>query len=91
MCVDNLIAKSTWFPRVAEIRAEAGKIVGHNFISTWEPPPDYLRARFYELENQFFHHRILDPAAWLALADDFERYDRPHSAEGARRKFIPDQ
>jgi hypothetical protein len=29
--------------------------------------------QFYHLEQQFFHHRILDPDAWLTLAKQFER------------------
>jgi hypothetical protein len=87
MCAENLISKSTWFPRVSEIRAEASRIVGSHMISTWRPPQNYLMARFYELENQFFHHHILDPAAWNELADEFERRDRPYSAAGARQRL----
>jgi hypothetical protein len=86
-CVDNLIATSTWFPRISEIRAEAGRIVGHNWISTWEPPPNPLRVRFRELEDEFFHHRKLDPDSWIALAEEFERRDCPHSAVGARSRL----
>ena len=44
-------------------------------------------ARFYELENEFFHYRILDPAAWIDLAEEFERRDRPYSAAGSRRRL----
>jgi hypothetical protein len=87
MCADNLIAKSTWFPRLSEIRAEAARIVGPHMVSVWEPPQNYLMVRFHELENQFFHHRILDPEAWIALAEEFARCDRPYSAEGARRRL----
>ena len=57
--VNNLIETSVWFPRVAEIRAEAARIVGYHQVSTWEPPQDVLRAQFYHLEEQFFHHRII--------------------------------
>lgn len=87
MCSDNLISKFTWFPRVSEIRAEASRIVGSHMISTWIPPQNYLMARFYELEKQFFHQGILDSAAWLSLANEFECRDRPYSAEGARQRL----
>ena len=87
MCADNLIANSTWFPRVSEIRAEAARLVGSHLVSTWEPPGNPLMARFHELEREFFHYRNLDPAAWLSLADEFERCDRPYSAAGARRRL----
>ena len=86
-CADNFIAKSTWFPRVSEIRAEAARIVGPHMVSAWEPPKNLLMVRFHELENQFFHHRILDPDAWINLAKEFERRDRPYSAEGSRRRL----
>lgn len=85
--VNNLIENSTWFPRVAEIRAEAVRIVGFHNVSTWEPPVDVQRAQYYHLEQQFFHERILDPDSWLSLAEQFANRDRPHSAEGARRRL----
>ena len=86
MCVDNLISNSTWFPRISEIRAEARRIVGPH-IASWEPPPNPLRVRFRELEDEFFHHRILDPDSWIELAEEFDRLDRPFSAAGARRRL----
>ena len=46
-----------------------------------------LRAQYYHLEQQFFHERILDPDSWLSLAEQFANRDRPHSAEGARRRL----
>jgi hypothetical protein len=85
--VDSLIAKSTWFPRVSEIRSEVTRLVGSHLVSNWEPPLNYLRARYYELETEFFHFRKLDPDAWLDLADQFERRDFIYSAAGARNRL----
>jgi hypothetical protein len=42
---------------------------------------------FYELEHDFFHHRILDPDAWLALAEEFDSRDRIYGAAAARRRL----
>ena len=87
ICIDNLIAKSTWFPRVSEIRVEASKIVGSHMVSTWQPPQDHLWSRYRELERHFYHHRILDPDAWIDLAESFDSCKRIYSAEGARRRL----
>jgi hypothetical protein len=87
MCADNLVASATWFPRISDIRAEAAKIVGSHWVSTWQPPQNYLWARYRQLEHQFWHHRILDPDAWIDLANSFERRDQPFSATGARRRL----
>ena len=84
---DNLIANSTWFPRVSEIRAEAARLVGPRLVSSWEPPQNYLRARYYDLERDFYHHRKLDPDAWDNLADQFERRNLIYSAENTRRRY----
>jgi len=86
-CIDNLIATSTWFPRVSEIRTEAEKIVGPGMISTWQPPLNYLWTRYRQLEHQFWHHRILDPDAWNELAESFDRRDQIYSAAGARDRL----
>jgi hypothetical protein len=87
MSADSLIATATWFPRISEIRAEASRISGTSQLSTWSPPHNYLIARYHHLEQQFFHHAILDSDAWIALADEFDRQDRPYSAEGTRRRL----
>jgi hypothetical protein len=84
--VNNLINNSTWFPRVSEIRAEARQISGPIDVTDWEPYPYRpLMSIFYELEHDFFHHRILDPDAWLALAEEFDRRDRIYGAAATRR------
>ena len=85
--VDNLISKSTWFPRVSEIRSEAAKLIGSHRISTWEPPQNYLRIRYYDLERDFYHRRKVDPDAWLQLADDFEKRNLIYSAQNTRRRL----
>jgi len=85
--VDNLISRSTWFPRVSEIRVEASKIVGSHMVSTWHPPQNNLWSRYRELERHFYHHRNLDPDAWNELAESFERRDQIYSAAGARDRL----
>ena len=85
--VNNLISQSTWFPRVSEIRAEAAKIVGLRNVSTWQPPQNYLWARYRQLEHQFYHHRILDPDNWIHLAENFDRCNQLYSAEIARSRL----
>jgi len=87
LAADNLIASSTWFPRVSELRDEAARIVGSRNVSSWEPPQDLLRARFLQLENEFYNQGKLDPESWQELADQFDRRDRPHSAESTRHQF----
>lgn len=42
---------------------------------------------FYELEREFFHHRILDHSAWLALAKEFDSQDRHFSAKATRNRL----
>ena len=73
-----------WFPRVAEIRAEAERIVGYSQVSTWEPPQDLLRAQFYHLEQQFFNKHIPDEETWLNLVESFANRDRPCVAADTR-------
>jgi hypothetical protein len=86
--VNNHIDTSTWFPRVSEIRAEARQIAGPIGVTDWQPHPyRSLMEIYYELEHDFFHHRILDPAAWLALAEEFDRRDRIYGAAAARRRL----
>jgi hypothetical protein len=84
----NLISKSTWFPRVSEIRAEAKLIAGPVELSTYDPSPYRpLMSVFYDLERDFFHNRILDHSAWLALAKEFDRQDRHYSAKATRNRL----
>ena len=84
---DNLIANSTWFPRVAEIRAEAARLVGSRNVSTWEPQVNVLRAQYFALQRDFYHHRKLDPVAWDDLATQFDRRDLIYSAQDTRRRY----
>ena len=86
-CVNRLIEKSTWFPRVSEIRSEAARIVGHNQISLWQPPLSHLWDRYYQLQHDFYHHRILDERAWLDLAEEFSLRNCPHSAAATRQRI----
>ena len=85
--VDNLIANSTWFPRVSVIRAEAARLIGSPRISTWEPAYNNLRAKYYELQRDFYHHRCLDPDSWQKLADEFDRHNFIYSAQDTRRRY----
>ena len=84
---DNLIANSSWFPRVAEIRAEAARLVGSRMFSSWEPSVNTLRAQYFELQRDFYHHRKLDPDAWDDLATQFDRRDLIYSAQDTRRRY----
>jgi hypothetical protein len=56
-------------------------------MATWQRYWFPLCLHSLILLEHFYSHRILDPDAWLALADDFERNDRPNSATGARRRL----
>ena len=86
--VNNLINTSTWFPRVSEIRAEARQIAGPIGVTNWDPHPYRpLMTIFFELEHEFFHHRILDPESWIALAEEFDRRDRIYGASATRRRL----
>ena len=85
--VDILIAKSTWFPRVSEIRAESARLIGSPRISTWEPRYNNLRNKYFELQRDFYHHRNLDPDVWFQLADEFDRHNFIYSAQDTRRRY----
>ena len=85
--VDSLIASSTWFPRVSEIRSEAAKLIGSTRISTWVPPQSNLRARYFALQREFYHHRKLDPDAWIQLAEEFDRRNLIYSAKNTRKRY----
>ena len=82
------IATSNWFPKIAELRAAAARIAGTSEFHVMGPAPiDTLAAEAFELEQLFWHERTLDPSAWFALADQFERANRPHRAEHTRGKL----
>ena len=88
LTVKNLIDTSTWFPRVSEIRAEATRIAGHSGVTNWDPQPfTPLSQIFFELEQDFFHYRILDEDTWITLAKEFDRRDRIYGAAKTRERL----
>ena len=73
------IRRSPFFPKVSDLLQIARQIPS--------PAPDALAYRVQALEDAFYADRTLDPQAWLALADEFERADRPHRALHTRQKL----
>jgi hypothetical protein len=84
------IATSTYFPRIAELRTLAAQLGNTKSYYSLENPAasaDNLAYQAQLLEDDFYRDRILEPAAWMALAEQFERANRPHRAEYTRRKL----
>lgn len=84
------ISTSSFFPSIAELRSLAARLANTHRLESLEnnaTSPDNLAYQAQLLEDDFYRDRILEPAAWLALADQFERLNRPHRAEATRRKL----
>jgi hypothetical protein len=83
------MAESQYFPRISELRSQAARLAGTDRFASLSPTakPDLLAARAQDLEDDFFEDRTLDERAWLALAEEFERADRPHRALHTRKKL----
>jgi len=83
------IATSSYFPRIAELRTLATRLAGTSKFSSPAPTasPDTLAYQVQALEDALYEDQTLDPQAWLALADQFERADRPHRALHTRQKL----
>ena len=75
------IRRSPFFPKVSDLLNIARTIP--------KSAPDTLAYRVQALEDAFYEDRALDPQAWLALADEFERADRPHRALTPARNWPP--
>jgi hypothetical protein len=86
---DHHIATSNYFPRIAELRLLAARLAGTPKFNSLgaASSPDTLAYQAQALEDKFYQDRILDPEAWLALADEFDRTDRPYRADYTRRKL----
>lgn len=74
------MAKSPFFPKVNELRAEAEAAAA-------QPEYDPLGAQAEALEAAFYHQGRLDADAWLALAEQLERVGRVHRAERVRQRL----
>jgi len=83
------MAESQYFPRIAELRSQAARLAGTDRFASLSPTaaPDLLAIRAQDLEDDFYEDRTLDAQAWLDLADEFERADRPHRALHTRKKL----
>lgn len=84
------ISTSSFFPSIAELRNLAAQLANTHRLDSQEntiATPDDLAYQAQLLEDDFYRDRILDPAAWLALAEQFECANRPHRAEATRRKL----
>ena len=87
---EHHIASSRFFPSIAELRTLATRLAGtsqFNSLATPAASPDALAYQVQALEDTFNEDRTLDPQAWQALADQFERTDRPHRALHTRQKL----
>jgi hypothetical protein len=100
--IDNYIDQGKWFPKIAELREEARRVANlptlmSSFASAEkdDPPPpspvpdpteDVLLIAFLSLEDDLHHKGEFDERDWLALADKFEKADRPHRADNLRRR-----
>jgi hypothetical protein len=73
------IHRSPFFPKVSELLEIARSVPA--------PTPDYLANQAQMLEDDFYYDRTLDPQAWLDLAEEFEKADRPHRALHTRQKL----
>jgi hypothetical protein len=86
---DNIIKDSKWFPSVAELRAEAKRVANlpnaRDFRSVSVESAHQLLGEREGLYTAFYVDRALDEEAWNALADKFERMERPHRAEHTRK------
>jgi len=87
---EHYITTSSYFPRIAELRTLATRLAGTSKFNSLAAPtssPDTLAYQAQALEDEFYQDRILDPEAWLALAEEFDRLDRPYRADYTRRKL----
>jgi hypothetical protein len=91
------IGSSSFYPRIAELRAIAARLAGTKRFDSLPPAGfdyttlhstiDELAYQAQALEDVFYQGRSLDPEAWLVLADQFDQADQPHRAEYTRRKL----
>ncbi len=78
---DYHIRHSAWSPKICELRQAAARLAGTDQFDTLPPTPiDHLQYEAVALEDAFYHEHHLIPAEWHALAEKFERADRPHRA-----------
>jgi hypothetical protein len=73
------ICRSPFFPKVSELLQAAREIP--------PPQPNFLFIELLELENDFYHRRVLNPEAFLDLAKRCERAGRVHTAQHARDRL----
>jgi hypothetical protein len=89
IAADNIIKDNKWFPSVAELRTEAKRVAklpsARDFRSVNSDSANQLLAEREGLYTAFFQDRTLDVEAWNALAEKFERMERPHRAEHTRK------
>jgi hypothetical protein len=82
------IQASSWFPRIAELRALAARLAGTSQFDTLpERAMDRLALEAQALEDAFYHEGRLEPAKWQALSEKFERCGRHFRAEYTLEKL----
>ena len=86
---ESHLANSNYFPRIAELRSQAARLAGTDRFASVSPAaaPDLLAVRAQDLEDDFYADRTLDVQAWLDLAEEFDKADRPHRALHTRKKL----
>ena len=83
----QIIRRSTYFPRISELRQVAQQLAGiERFSSVSLPGVGYLDFEAEKLENDYFRRAKFDIKVWDNLADKLERVGRPHRAAELREK-----
>jgi hypothetical protein len=85
---DAIIRRSSWFPRIADLRSAAAELCGTSEFHAVPPfPVDYLTYSAVKLEEAFYRDGALDEAEWQSLIAQLEKAARAHRAQRLREKL----